>query len=173
MATLHHAANESPVADTLAALNSNRENGLSSREAATRLLRHGCNEVPEKKRHALLIFLKKFWGLSAWMLELIALLSLILNKRTDFWVALSLLIVNAILSFIQESRATAAVAALRRQLNVAARVLRDGTWALVPARTLVPGDIVRIRTGDFVPADLQLIDGSLQIDQSALTGESG
>lgn len=158
--------------DTLAALDANPERGLSTEEAASRLQRYGPNEVPEKKRHAALIFLRKFWGLSAWMLELIAVLSLMLGKRTDFWVALSLLIVNSILSFIQESRATAAVTALRRQLNVQARVLRDGAWSLIPARTLVPGDIVRVRTGDFVPADLQLIDGSLKIDQSVLTGES-
>ncbi len=172
MSTVHTVTDESPVADTLAALDSNLKNGLSAEEVAARLRQYGPNEVPDKKRHPLLVFLKKFWGLSAWMLELIALLSLILGKSTDFWVTLSLLVVNAILSFIQEQRATAAVAALRRQLNVMARALRDGTWSLVPARNLVPGDILRIRTGDFVPADLQLIDGRLQLDQSAITGES-
>lgn len=165
-------AAHSLAADTIKLLGSDRDHGLASAEAAARLGRFGPNEIPERKRHWALNFLRKFWGLSAWMLELIALLSLVLGKRTDFWVALSLLIVNAILGFIQESRATAAVASLRRQLDVLARVLREGTWTLVPARMLVPGDVVRVRNGDFVPADLQLIDGNLKIDQSALTGES-
>lgn len=163
---------EAPVAETLRALGSNRESGLSATEADARLQRHGPNEVPEKKRHPLLLFLRKFWGLSAWMLELIALLSFILHKRADFWVALSLLVVNAILSFVQEQRASQAVAALRRQLNVLAKVLRDGNWSAVPARTLVKGDVVRVRMGDFVPADLQVIEGEVKIDQSMLSGES-
>ena len=80
--------------------------------------------------------------------------------------------VNAVLSFLQEQRASAAVAALRRQLQVSARVIRDGNWHVLPARELVAGEIVRVRTGDFVLADLQLLDGEVQIDQSALTGES-
>lgn len=160
------------IAETLHTLGSSRETGLSATEAETRLQRHGPNEVPEKKRHPLLLFLRKFWGLSAWMLELIALLSFILHKRADFWVALSLLAVNAILSFIQEQRASLAVAALRRQLNVLAKVLRSGSWAAVPARSLVKGDVVRVRMGDFIPADLQVIEGEVEIDQAALTGES-
>ena len=88
------------------------------------------------------------------------------------WVALSLLVANAILSFFQEQRASTAVKALRSKLQVKARVLRDARWQAVPARDLVTGDVVRVRTGDFVPADLQLFDGALRIDQSALTGES-
>ncbi|WP_292936583.1 plasma-membrane proton-efflux P-type ATPase [Noviherbaspirillum sp.] len=160
------------TAETLLALGSNGETGLTGSEARNRLDRLGPNEVPEEKRHPLLHFLKKFWGLSAWMIELIALLSFVLHKQADLLVAVLLLIVNAILSFLQEQRASAAVTALRRQLNVTARVLRDGTWQTAAARTLVIGDIVRIRAGDFVPADLQLLDGVLQIDESALTGES-
>lgn len=107
------------------------------------------------------------------MLELITVLSFILGKRTDFWIALSLLLVNAILSFLQEQRAATAVTALRRQLQIAARVLRDGHWQSTPAQQLVRGDVIRVRVGDFVPADVQIIDGELEIDQSALTGESG
>lgn len=148
------------------------DQGLTSEQAASLLLSHGSNDVPEKRRQPLWIFVKKFWGLSAWMLELIAVLSLVLGKHIDFWVSLSLLIVNAILSFVQEARAGAAVSALRRQLHVTARVRRDGTWTQLPAQQLVPGDVVRVRTGDFVPADLQVIHGELQLDQSALTGES-
>jgi plasma-membrane proton-efflux P-type ATPase len=172
MVTTNPSTDQRLARDTLAALHVHPETGLSTEEAADRLQHHGANDIPEKTSHGVRIFLKKFWGLSAWMLELIAVLSFVLGKHTDFWVALSLLIVNAILSFIQETRATAAVSALRRQLNVQTRVLRNSAWSLAPARTLVPGDIVRIRTGDFVPADLQIIDGNLKIDQSSLTGES-
>ena len=146
--------------------------GLSSAEARARLERDGANEVAEPRRHPIARLAGKFWGLSAWMLELIAVLSLVLHKFADLWVALSLLVLNAALSFLQEQRASAAVAALRRRMHVTARVLRDGTWRPVAARELVVGDIARVRAGDFVPADLRLLEGELRIDQSALTGES-
>jgi plasma-membrane proton-efflux P-type ATPase len=146
--------------------------GLSSAEAKSRLERDGPNDVPEKKSHPLLSLARKFWGLSAWMLELIAALSFVLGKTADFWIAVALLVVNAALSFLQEQRASAAVAALRRQLQVTARVLRDGRWTSLPARELVCGDVIRVRTGDFVPADAEIAEGALRIDQSALTGES-
>jgi plasma-membrane proton-efflux P-type ATPase len=146
--------------------------GLSTAKAKSRLERDGPNEVPQKKAHPFLNFARKFWGLSAWMLELIAVLSFVLGKFADFWIAFALLVVNATLSFLQEQRASAAVAALRRQLRVTARVLRDGLWTSLPARELVRGDVIRVRTGDFVPADAKIVEGTLQIDQSALTGES-
>ena len=149
-----------------------RAAGLSSTAASARLEAEGPNEVAAEKSHPIIRFARKFWGLSAWMIELIALLSLILHKRADLIVALSLLLVNAILSFLQEQRASAAVAALRHRLNVTARVLRDGVWEAAPARTLVRDDVVRVRAGDFVPADLRILDGALRVDQSALTGES-
>ena len=157
---------------TLAALGSGSESGLTAAEAQSRLTRDGANDVPEQKRHALLLFARKFWGLSAWMLELIAVLSFALGKRADFWIAMALLVVNAVLSFLQEQRASAAVAALRSRLRVTARVTRDGAWHSVSARDLVRGDVVRLRSGDFVPADVQVIEGDVEIDQSALTGES-
>jgi H+-transporting ATPase len=159
------------AADLLHSLSSDRDAGLTSIEAASRLQQGGPNEVATKRPHPVFRLAQKFWGLSAWMLELIAGLSFILGKTADFWVAFSLLLVNAALSFLQEQRTSAAVAALRRQLQVLARVLRDGLWRSVPARELVRGDVIRLRTGDFVPADAQIIDGELQIDQSALTGE--
>ncbi len=146
--------------------------GLTTAEAEARLQRDGANEVPEKRAHPLLRLAKKFWGLSAWMIELIALLSFVLHKRADLAVALALLVVNALLSFLQEQHASAAVATLRQKLRVTARVLRDGQWSSLPARELVAGDLVRIRMGDFVLADLELVDGELRVDESALTGES-
>jgi plasma-membrane proton-efflux P-type ATPase len=157
---------------SLVALNSDSKTGLASAEAKSRLADQGTNEVPEKTRHPLWTFAKKFWGLSAWMIELIALLSLFLHKYTDLWVALSLLLVNAVLSFLQEQRSSSAVNLLRHRLQITARVLRNGNWGACGARELVCGDIVRIRAGDFVPADVQIIDGALEVDQSALTGES-
>jgi plasma-membrane proton-efflux P-type ATPase len=160
------------AAETLKALGSSRDTGLAKADADTRLAKQGPNEVPEKPNHPILRLAKKFWGLSAWMIELIAVLSFFLHKRADVWVAVSLLVGNAILGFFQEQRASAAVKALRSKLQVSARVLRDRSWQAVPARGLVTGDVVRVRTGDFVPADVQLFDGALRIDQSALTGES-
>lgn len=157
--------------ETLAALAAN-STGLSGVEARKRLADAGPNAVPEAKTHPLMGFARKFWGLSAWMIELIILVSFILHKWSDLWIAIALLIVNAILSFLQEHRAAAAVSALRKRLQVTARVLRDGTWQPIPAQELVPGDVVRVRSGDFVPADTQVIEGALRVDQSALTGES-
>jgi plasma-membrane proton-efflux P-type ATPase len=158
--------------DTLAALRSNRDAGLAKADAQARLAKQGPNEVPERPSHPILRLAKKFWGLSAWMIELIAVLSFFLHKRADGWVALSLLVANALLGFFQEQRASTAVKALRSKLQVNARVLRDKSWQAVAARELVTGDVVRVRSGDFVPADLQLLDGALHVDQSALTGES-
>ena len=160
------------AAEALKTLGSTEAAGLSKADADARLAKQGPNEVPEKRNHPILRFAKKFWGLSAWMIELIALLSFFLHKRADVWVALSLLIGNAILGFFQEQRASTAVKALHSKLQVSARVLRDRSWQSVPARVLVLGDVVRVRTGDFMPADVQLFDGALRIDQSALTGES-
>ncbi len=160
------------AAETLTMLGSDGQTGLSRAEATLRLERDGANEVPERHVHPLLLFARKFWGLSAWMLELIALLSYFLHKYTDLAIILALLVVNAVLGFLQEQRASAAVAALRRQLQVMSRVLRDGAWQALSARELVAGDVVRVRTGDFVPADVQIVDGELRVDQSALTGES-
>jgi len=118
-------------------------------------------------------FLSKFWGVSPWMLELIMLLSAALGKVPDLVVVGLLLVVNALVSTLQERRAAGVVEALRRRLRVSARVLRDGAWCAVPARELVPGDAVRLRPGDVVPADLRLLEGRVAVDASTLTGESG
>ena len=117
-------------------------------------------------------FIKKFWGVTAWMLEIIILLSWYMQNYADVYIVLGLLVFNAILSFEEEQRASGAVEALKEKLHVNARVLRDSMWTVLPAREVVPGDVVRIRAGDFVPADVTLTTGSLEIDQSALTGES-
>jgi len=160
------------VPDTLASLKVNPETGLAHAEVDVRRKQNGYNEVAETKGHPVLRFLKKFWGISAWMLELIMVLSAVLEKYSDLFVVGALLVINAVLSFLQESRAAGVVAALRKRLQVNARVRRDSNWQVIPARELVPGDIVRVRPGDIIPADVKLLTGALSVDQSALTGES-
>ena len=146
--------------------------GLTRAEVEARRTQYGFNEIAEEKAHPLRQFLGKFWGVSAWMLELILVLSAVLRKYSDLIVVAALLVINAALSFLQERRAAGVVAALRQRLQVSARVLRDKTWQLRPARELVPDDVVRVRPGDIVPADVKLSSGAVSVDQSALTGES-
>ncbi len=160
------------VPDTLAELKVNPETGLTRAEVDSRRKEYGYNEVAERKTHPVLKFLQKFWGLSAWMLELIMVLSAVLGKYSDLAVVSALLVINAVLSFTQEHRAAGVVDALRRRLQVNARVRRESSWQVIPARELVPGDIVRVRPGDIIPADVKLLTGALTVDQSALTGES-
>jgi H+-transporting ATPase len=160
------------VPDTLVALHVNPDTGLTRAEVDVRRKEHGYNEVAEKRGHPVLKFLRKFWGISAWMLELIMVLSAVLGKYSDLVVVGALLVINAVLSFMQERRAAGVVEALRRRLQVNARVRRESSWQVIPARELVPGDIVRVRPGDIIPADVKLLTGALTVDQSALTGES-
>ena len=160
------------VPDTLAQLEVNPETGLTRAEVDARRKLHGYNEVAAKRAHPVLKFLQKFWGISAWMLELIMVLSAVLGKYSDLVIVSALLVINAVLSFAQEHRAAGVVEALRRRLQINARVRRDSTWQVIPARELVPGDIVRVRSGDVIPADVKLLMGTLAVDQSALTGES-
>ena len=160
------------VPDTLASLKVNPDTGLARAEVDTRRKENGYNEVAEKKAHPVLKFLRKFWGISAWMLELIMVLSAVLGKYSDLIVVGALLVINAVLGFMQEQRAAGVVAALRKRLQVNARVRRDSSWQVIPARELVPGDIVRVRPGDIIPADVKLLTGAMSVDQSALTGES-
>ena len=160
------------IPDALAALHVDPGTGLTQAEVKIRRKEHGYNEVAEKKQHPVLKFLGKFWGISAWMLEVIMVLSAVLRKYSDLVVVGALLVVNAVVSFTQERRAAGVVATLRKRLQVSARVLREGVWNVIPARELVPGDIIRMRPGDIIPADVKLLTGTLTVDQSALTGES-
>ena len=125
------------VPDTLKALHVNQATGLTQGEVESSRKEHGYNEVAEQKEHPILKFLGKFWGLSAWMLELIMILSLWLKNYADFAIVGALLVVNAVLGFWQERRAAGVMETLRRRLQVSARVLRDASWQVVPARELV------------------------------------
>jgi len=146
--------------------------GLSAGEAALRLAQFGANEVAEEQPHPLLALLRKFWSPVPWMLEVTIILQLVLGKPDEAAVIAVLLVVNAVLGFLQEGRANKALALLRQRLDIEARVLRDGRWQRLSARSLVPGDAVHVRMGDLVPADLRLVEGQVQLDQSSLTGES-
>ncbi len=147
--------------------------GLSSNEAKARIAKYGYNEILEKKKNKLLKFLLYFWGPLSWLIEVAALLSAILQHWDDLAIILALLAANAIIGFWQENKADDAVAMLKKRLAVTAKVLRDGNWTTLPARELVPGDAVRVRLGDIVPADIKLVGGDyLMLDEAALTGES-
>jgi H+-transporting ATPase len=147
--------------------------GLGQAEAEHRLARFGPNELPEKKVNPVLKFLSYFWGPIPVMIMVAVVLSAILRHWPDVGVILALLILNAVVGFREEYQAGNAIAALKAKLALQARAKRDGRWLAIPARELVPGDVVRLRLGDIVPADARLIEGSpLEVDQSALTGES-
>ena len=147
--------------------------GLSSQEAQQRLSQYGRNELTEQKTSALVKFLMYFWGPIPWMIEIAAILSALVRHWDDFTIIMVLLVFNAAIGFWQEFKAANALDALRSQLALKARALRDGKWGEVDAAELVPGDVIRIRLGDVIPADAILFDGDyLAIDQSALTGES-
>ena len=149
-----------------------RLRGLSSSEAALLLAKFGPNEIAEEKSGILTALLRKFWSPVPWMLELTIVLQCMLGKQGEAAVIAALLVMNAVLGFLQEGRANKALALLRKRLDVQVRVLRDRNWQGLPARQLVPGDVVHVRAGDLVPADVELVEGQTQLDQSALTGES-
>ena len=147
--------------------------GLSQAEAETRLARYGPNEIEEQKPNTLLKFLGYFWGPIPWMIEIAVVLSGAVGHWPDFSIILVLLLANAVVGFWEERQAGDAIDALKARLAVDARVKRDGEWVTPPARELVPGDVIRLRLGDIVPADARLLAGDpVEVDQSALTGES-
>jgi H+-transporting ATPase len=147
--------------------------GLTQAEAAKRQARYGPNQLEEKKTNEYLKFLSYFWGPIPWMIEVAVILSGIVRHWLDFFVILVLLLSNALVGFWEEHQAGNAIAALKARLAVLAKVKRDGKWVNPKASELVPGDVIRLRLGDIVPADARLLDGdSIQVDQSALTGES-
>jgi len=147
--------------------------GLSQEEAERRIAQYGYNELEEKRISPVLKFFSYFWGPIPWMIEVAAVLSLVVRHWADFGIILVLLLANAVVGFWEEYKADNTIAELQAQLAPNARVKRDGKWSSIPARQLVPGDIVRLRIGDIIPADVILLEGDpLQVDQSALTGES-
>ncbi len=146
--------------------------GWTTGEARRRLAIVGPNEVPEEPPRRLRQLARRFWGPVAWMLEAALVLEVVLDQISGAAILVALLVFNAAVSQIQEGRAQDAVRLLRRRLHVTARVRRDGAWNSVPARELVPGDCVHLRMGDIVPADCRIVEGTVEVDQSSITGES-
>ena len=148
------------------------QEGLSEAEAAERLATFGPNAIEAERRHLLRQLASKLAGPVPYMLEAAVALELAVGKTTEAIIVAALVIFNGVLSFLQEGRARHALELLRSRLAVQARVLRDGHWELLKAEVLVPDDVVHVRMGDIVPADLLVLDGSVSVDQSVLTGES-
>ncbi|MDD5155760.1 MAG: plasma-membrane proton-efflux P-type ATPase [Candidatus Omnitrophica bacterium] len=149
------------------------ENGLSQEEAEKRLGEYGRNEISEKKTNPALKFLGYFWGPIPWMIEIAAILSAVIRHWEDFGVIFVMLLINATVGFFQEYKADNAIELLKKKLALKARALRDGKWVMLTAEELVPGDLIRVRLGDIIPADIKLFKGDyLLVDQSVLTGES-
>lgn len=160
------------VTEVLSELKVQAATGLSDEEVKQRQSTYGLNEVLEKKQSGILLFLKNFWGLTAIMLELTIIISFLLSKFMDAYLISGLMLFNAFIGYIQENKASKTVEALKKSLQVVVRALRNGKWTNINGNQLVPGDVIRIRTGDFITADAKIIDGTVHADQSALTGES-
>ncbi len=161
-----------PISELQAELGSSPD-GLRQEEAHERLSIYGTNEIKDKKPNQFLKFLSYFWGPIPWMIEIAAILSAVDKHWPDLGIILLLLFANAVVGFWEEHQAGNAIAALKDKLAMNARVKRDGKWATIAARELVPGDVIRLRLGNIVPADARLLEESpVEVDQSALTGES-
>jgi Ca2+-transporting ATPase len=162
-----------PEKEVLAELKAS-EKGLSSADAAERLKVYGPNQIREAERvHPIIIFLGQFKNPMVWILLAAMVISLVVKEYVDFYVIGAIVILNAILGFVQEYRAERAIEALKKLISLKATVLRDGHESQVNASEVVPGDIVLLETGDKVPADARLIEVlNLQTQEAALTGES-
>lgn len=133
---------------------------------------YGYNEIPEKQADPIMGILKRMWGPIPWLLEAAMLFELFLGKGLQAAVVFLLLVFSAVTGEIQEERAKRAVGYLHKQLQISIRTLRNGNWETMPSRELVPGDIVHAKVGDIVPADMEIIKGTVSVNESALTGES-
>ena len=164
---------DKPTEQTAQALQVDVQQGLSQAEVDSRLQRYGYNEIQERDEPLWHRIFRRFWGPIPWMIEVAAILSAVVQKWEDFIIISIMLLVNAGLDFFQEHRALNALKALKQRMGAEIIVLRDGAFKTIATRELVPGDIIRLRIGNIVPADVQLLQGDyLLVDQSALTGES-
>ncbi|MGC8516803.1 MAG: plasma-membrane proton-efflux P-type ATPase [Candidatus Acidifodinimicrobium sp.] len=160
------------IEEVLKQLNSGND-GLSEGEAKKRLEEYGFNEIQTKKQNLVIKFLSKFVGTIPLMLYIIIIISIFLNKYIDAYIVIGLLVFNGITSFLEEYKADNTLELLKSKLSVLVKVERDGNWKTVQSKFIVPGDIIRIRLGDIVPADCKILESDyLSVDQSMLTGES-
>ena len=148
------------------------EGGLHEQEVQSRREKYGYNEIPVKRPSTAVRIAKPFLGPMSNMLEIIAVICWLTGNLPEAVIMVALLVFNAALVLVREGNARKAMVSLRQRLRIQSRVKRDGAWTLVPSRELLPGDMIRVRMGDIVAADAKIIDGSLDVDQSALTGES-
>jgi H+-transporting ATPase len=162
----------SPDSSTVEQVQQTAPKGLTSDEARVRLEKDGPNAIPDTSAHPLRNALAKFWAPVPWLLEASIVLEIVLHKYYEAAVITALLVFNAVLAYLQESRAQATLAALKTRLALNASVQRDGEWKTVPAAELVCGDLVKLSLGGVVAADVHLTSGSVELDQSMLTGES-
>lgn len=146
--------------------------GLTQAEAQERLARVGPNEIPQEAPNLLRRVIRRLWGPIPWMLEAALVLELALGKVTEPAMIAAWLLFSAVVGAVQERRAQQVLDLLRSRLRVGARVQRDGRWREIPAREIVPGDRIRVRPGDLVPADARVDAGAVEVDESSLTGES-
>ena len=165
------------MTELLARLRSSPE-GLSQAEAQKRLTQYGPNEIEEKKSNPFLKFLTYFWGPIPWMIEAAVILSAVARHWPDFVIILLLLVANAVVGFWEEHQAGNAIAALKAKLAVKARVKRDGKWITPAARELVPGDVIRLRSGRHRAGGCPLVGrrlgggGSVRADGRVVTGHA-
>ncbi len=159
--------------EVLAELNVS-DKGLSSAEAAERLKIYGHNQIREAEElHPFFIFLGQFKSPIVWILLAAMIISLVVKEYVDFYVIGAIVVLNAILGFVQEYRAERAIEALKKMISLKATVLRDGQESEIDASEVVPGDIILLDTGDKIPADARLLESvNLQTQEAALTGES-
>ncbi len=148
------------------------DTGLSAEEATARLDRYGANALVEQTRNALLDLLSHFWAPIPWMIEVALLLTAVTARWPDFAIILALLALNGLVGFWEEHQAANAIAALKEQLAKQGRVKRDGAWQTIGAEQIVPGDLLMVERGDVIPADGRIVTGTVDADESALTGES-
>ncbi|WP_457635062.1 plasma-membrane proton-efflux P-type ATPase [Persephonella sp.] len=172
MATVDEFKDKS-IEETLKELQTELKNGLSEEKAKELLKKYGLNEIPEKEEPLWHRVFRRFWGPIPWMIEIAAILSASVQKWEDFTIIMILLFVNAGVDLWQEHKALSALKVLKEKLAKKSIVLRDGKWKEIDARYIVPGDIIKLKIGDIIPADVKLVEGDfILIDQSALTGES-
>jgi len=159
--------------EVLKELDTDSQKGLSRDEAQKRLEKYGENAIEEEKKNPVLEFLSHFWGPIPWMIEVAAILAGSVQRWEEFGVILALLLVNGGVSYWHESKANEAIEALKKEMALDARVIREGKQKTIPARQLVPGDIIVLHIGNIVPADAKLLEKQhVSADESALTGES-
>ena len=159
--------------DVLNSLRS-QPDGLSAAEAANRLKTVGPNRLPAPPKEGLLKrFFKHFNDILIYILLVAGVAKALLGHWVDAWVILAVAVINAVVGFIQEGKAEQALEGIRKMLSLRAHTRREAEWVELDAADLVPGDIVRLRSGDRVPADVRLIEAvNLRVEESALTGES-